>query len=150
MPAIKERLQNDWKAALKAKDKFRANVISTAKSSILLVEKSDNRKVEDAEVIEILAKEVKQRREALLEFEKGNRQDLVEQSKAEIEILLEYLPQQLSEVEIKNIIEESAIDAGATSIKDMGKVMALVRPKTLGKADGKLVSQFVKEYLTNK
>ena len=105
MPAIKERLQNDWKAALKAKDTFRANVLRTAKSSILLVEKSDNRKVEDAEVIEILAKEVKQRREAMLEFEKGNRQDLVEQSKAEIEILLEYLPQQLSEVEIKNIIE---------------------------------------------
>jgi uncharacterized protein YqeY len=150
MPTIKDRLQEDWKAALKSKDKFKANVISTAKSSILLVEKTDNRKVEDAETIEILAREVKQRREAMLEFEKGNRQDLVDQNKAEIEILLEYLPQQLSEVEIKQIVEQSAIEAGASSIKDMGKVMALVRPKTLGKADGKLVSQFVKEYLTNK
>ena len=116
----------------------------------MLVEKTDNRVVEDVEAIEILAKEVKQRREAMLEFEKGNRQDLVDQSKAEIDILLDYLPQQLSEVEIKEIIEESAKDAGATSIKDMGKVMALVRPKVLGRADGKLVSQFVKEYLTNK
>ncbi|MFR3911723.1 MAG: GatB/YqeY domain-containing protein, partial [Clostridium paraputrificum] len=139
-----------WKTALKAKDKFKANVISTAKSAILLVEKTDGITADDALAIEILAKEVKQRREAMLEFEKGNRQDLVDQSKAEIEILLNYLPQQLSEGEIRQIIEESAIEAGASSIKDMGKVMSIVRPKTLGRADGKLVSQIVKEYLTNK
>ena len=150
MPTVKERLQEDWKTALKAKDKFKANVISTAKSAILLVEKTDGITADDALAIEILAKEVKQRREAMLEFEKGNRQDLVDQSKAEIEILLNYLPQQLSEGEIRQIIEESAIEAGASSIKDMGKVMAIVRPTTLGRADGKLVSQIVKEYLTNK
>lgn len=132
MPTVKERLQEDWKTALKAKDKFKANVISTAKSAILLVEKTDGITADDALAIEILAKEVKQRREAMLEFEKGNRQDLVDQSKAEIEILLNYLPQQLSEGEIRQIIEESAIEAGASSIKDMGKVMAIVRPKTLG------------------
>ena len=150
MPTIKERLQEDWKNAVKAKDKFKSNVISTAKSAILLVEKTEGIKVEDAQAIEILAKEVKQRREAMLEFEKGNRQDLVDQNKAEIEILLEYLPQQLSEDEIKEIVQISATDVGANSIKDMGKVMALVRPKVLGRADGKLVSQLVKEYLTNK
>lgn len=148
MPTIKERLQEDWKAALKSKDKFRVSVLSTAKSAILLVEKTDNRQVEDEEATEILAKGIKQCREAMLEFEKGNRQDLVDENKSEIEILLNYLPQQLSEEEIKQKVEESAIEAGASSIKDMGKVMALVRPKTLGKADGKLVSQFVKEYLT--
>lgn len=150
MPSIKERLQEDWKNAVKAKDKFKSNVISTAKSAILLVEKTEGIKVEDAQAIEILAKEIKQRREAMLEFEKGNRQDLVDQNKAEIEILLEYLPQQLSEEEIKQIIEDSAIEVGADSIKDMGKVMALVRPKILGRADGKHVSVLVKEYLTNK
>ena len=150
MPTVKERLQEDWKTALKAKDKLKANVISTAKSAILLVEKTVGITADDALAIEILAKEVKQRREAMLEFEKGNRQDLVDQSKAEIEILLNYLPQQLSEGEIRQIIEESAIEAGASSIKDMGKVMSIVRPKTLGRADGKLVSQIVKEYLTNK
>ena len=150
MPTIKERLQEDWKNAVKAKDKFKSNVISTAKSAILLVEKTDGIQVEDAQAIEILAKEVKQRREAMLEFEKGNRQDLVDQNKAEIEILLEYLPQQLNEDEIKEIIQVSATELGANSIKDMGKVMALVRPKVLGRADGKLVSQLVKEYLTNK
>ncbi|AIY83604.1 MAG: GatB/YqeY domain-containing protein [Clostridium baratii] len=148
MPTIKERLQEDWKTALKAKDKFKANVLSTAKSAILLCEKNGEN-VDDARVIEILAKEVKQRREAVLEFEKGNRQDLVDEANAEIAILLDYLPQQLSEEEILEIVKESAITVGASSIKDMGKVMALVRPKTVGKADGKLVSQLVKNYLNN-
>jgi len=150
MPTIKDKLQDDWKAALKTKDKFTANVISTAKSAILFVEKTDNRKLEDDEVISILAREIKQRREAMLEFEKGNRQDLVDQHKAEIEILLRYLPQQLGEEEIKQIVKESAEEVGANSIKDMGKVMSAVKPKVVGKADGKLVSQIVKEYLNNK
>ncbi|CUU46090.1 GatB/YqeY domain-containing protein [Clostridium beijerinckii] len=150
MSSIKDRLQDDWKIALKAKDKFTASVISTAKAAVLLVEKTDNRKLEDDEVITILAKEIKQRREAMLEFEKGNRQDLIDQSKAEIEILLKYLPQQLSEEEIKQLVKESAEEVGANSIKDMGKVMSAVKPKVVGKADGKLVSQLVKEYLNNK
>ena len=111
MPTIKDRLQEDWKVALKAKDKFTANVLSTAKSSILLVEKTDNRKIEDEEAISILSKEVKQRRESILEFEKGNREDLVDQCKAEIEILLKYLPEQLDEEEIRQIVKESAEEA---------------------------------------
>ncbi|BCZ48538.1 aspartyl-tRNA amidotransferase subunit B [Clostridium gelidum] len=147
MTAIKDRLQDDWKTALKAKDRFTTSVISTARAAILLVEKTDNRKLEEDEVISILAKEVKQRRESMLEFEKGNRQDLVDECEAEIKILLEYLPQQLGEEEIKQIVKESAEEVGANSIKDMGKVMSAVRPKVLGKADGKLVSQIVKEYL---
>ena len=115
-----------------------------------MVEKTDNRKLEDDEIISILAKEVKQRRESLVEFEKGNRQDLVDQCKAEIEILLKYLPQQLDEEEIRKIIIESAEQVGANSIKDMGKVMSAVKPKVVGRADGKLVSQIVKDYLNNK
>lgn len=147
MPAIKERLQEDWKNALKSKDKFTANVLSSAKAAVLLVEKTDNKTVTDDEAIKILAKEVKQRREAIVEFQKGNRQDLVDQNNKEIEILLKYLPQQLSEDEIKKIVKESAEEVGANSIKDMGKVMAKVRPQIVGKADGKLVSQIVKDYL---
>ena len=126
MPTVKERLQEDWKTALKAKDKFKANVISTAKSAILLVEKTDGITADDALAIEILAKEVKQRREAMLEFEKGNRQDLVDQSKAEIEILLNYLPQQLSEGEIRQIIEESAIEAALIALKTWEKLWQLL------------------------
>jgi uncharacterized protein len=150
MSVIKDRLQDDWKTALKAKDKFTVSVISTAKAALLMVEKTDNRKLEEDEVITILAKEIKQRRESMLEFEKGNRQDLVDQCKAEIELLLKYLPQQLGEEEIKQIVKESAEELGANSIKDMGKIMSAVRPKVVGKADGKLVSEIVKSYLNNK
>ena len=121
-----------------------------AKSAILLVEKTDGIKLEDEQVIEILAKEVKQRNEAILEFQKGNRQDLVDSAKAEIEILKEYLPQQLSEEEIKKIVIDVADNLGASSMKDMGKVMAEVRPKIVGRADGRLVSSIVKNYLNNK
>lgn len=150
MPTIKERLQEDWKTSLKAKDKFKTKVLGSAKAAILQVEKNEQKPADDSTVIEILAKEVKQRREAVLEFEKGNRQDLVDSTNEEIKILLDYLPQQLSEQEILQIVKDSAEEAGANCIKDMGKVMALVRPKTLGKADGKLVSQIVKDYLSNK
>ncbi|WP_297437343.1 GatB/YqeY domain-containing protein [uncultured Clostridium sp.] len=148
MPTIKERLQEDWKVALKARDKFRTSVLSTARSAVLHVEKTEGVTLEDKNIIEILAREIKQRREAMLDFEKGNRQDLVDQSNAEIAILLNYLPQQLSKEEIKSIINEAAFEVGANNIKDMGKLMANVRPKTVGKADGKVVSQFVKEYLS--
>lgn len=147
---IKEKLQEDWKQALKAGEKSKATTISMAKSAILLVEKTDGVKLEDDQIIEILAREIKQRKEAMLEFEKGKRQDLVDKSKAEIEILQGYLPQQLSENEILEIIKKVASEIGASSIKDMGKVMSSIKPAVVGRADGKLVSSMVKEYLNNK
>ncbi|WP_186431095.1 MULTISPECIES: GatB/YqeY domain-containing protein [unclassified Clostridium] len=147
MMALKERLQQDWKEALKSGNKFKANTISTARSAILLGEKTDGRILEDDEIVDILAKEVKQRREAMLEFEKGNRQDLVDSVKAEIEILLSYLPQQLTNEEVKGIILQVIEEVGANSIKDMGKVMAVVVSKTKGRADGKAVSEIVKKLL---
>jgi uncharacterized protein YqeY len=84
----------------------------------------------------------------VLEFEKGNRQDLVDQTNAEIEILLEYLPQQLNEEEIEEIVRMAVNETGSNSIKDMGKVMAAVTPRTKGRADGKLVSTIVKQFLS--
>lgn len=150
MSSIKETLQDDWKNAIKQKDRFKANVISMAKAAILQVEKSGAKGetvLDDSSVIEILAKEIKQRRDSLIEFGKGNRQDLVDQTNSEIEILLQYLPQQLTEDEIRKIVMESAEKLGTSSIKDMGKLMSDVRPKVNGRADGKVVSQIVKEYL---
>ncbi len=147
--ALKERLQEDWKQALKAGDKLKASTISMARSAILLVEKTEGRKLDDNEIIEILAKEVKQRREAMLEFKKGNRQDLVETAQSEIEILLSYLPQQLTEEEITEFVCQAINKVGANSIKDMGKVMAIVVPELKGRADGKLVSEIVKRNLNN-
>jgi uncharacterized protein len=144
---LKERLQEDWKTALKAKDRFKASTISMAKSAVLLAEKTDGVQLDDAKVVDVLAKEVKQRRDSMLEFEKGNRQDLVDQTKAEIEILLNYLPQQLSESEISDIVRQAVDEMGANSMKDMKAVMAIVTPKTKGRADGKMVSQLVRDSL---
>ena len=145
--SLKEVLREDWKQALKAKDKIKTDTISMARAAILLVEKTDGEQLEDEQVFVVLAREVKQRREAILEFEKGNRQDLVDKANAEIEILLGYLPQQLSEEEISGIVREAVDEVGANSMKDMGKIMAIVVPRTTGRADGKLVSQIVKQYL---
>lgn len=145
--SLKERLQEDWKQALKSKEKSKTQTISMARAAVLLVEKTDGIKLDDEQVIDVLAREVKQRRESILEFEKGNRQDLVDMANEEIEILLGYLPQQLSEEEISEIVRQAVDEVGANSMKDMGKVMTFIMPKTKGKADGKLVSQIVKQYL---
>ncbi|KOF57015.1 aspartyl-tRNA amidotransferase [Clostridium sp. DMHC 10] len=148
--SLKEKLQQDWKEALKSGDKFKANIISMARAAVLQVEKTDGEKLDDSNVIEVLSREVKQRREALVEFEKGNRQDLVDKANNEIKILMNYLPQQLTEDEIKSIINDVAKEVGANGMKDMGKVMKSVTPKTKGRADGSLVSKLVKEFLNSK
>lgn len=145
--SLKERLQEDWKQALKAKEKLKTSTISMAKAAVLLVEKTNGTKLDDEQIIDVLAKEVKQRREAVIEFEKGNRQDLVGQTNEEIEILLNYLPQQLNESEISEIVRQAVDEVGANSMKDMKNVMAVISPKLKGRADGKLVSQIVKQYL---
>lgn len=147
---LKEQLQEDWKQALKSGNKFKANTISMVRSSVLLEEKNNGKELNNEDVIAVLAKEVKQRREALLEFEKGHRQDLVEEAQSEIEILLSYLPQQLSVKEIKDFVNQAVEKVGANNIKDMGKVMGIIVPKLKGRADGKLVSEAVKEVLISK
>jgi hypothetical protein len=145
--SLKERLQEDWKLAMKSKDSFKSGVLSMARAAILYSEKNDGKALDDDQVIAVISKEVKQRRESIVEFKKGNRPDLVEQTNKEIEILLDYLPQQLTEEEIMEIVKAAVIEVGANSIKDMGKVMAYVQPKVRGKADGKTVSQMVKQQL---
>lgn len=145
--SLKERLQEDWKTALKNKDNFRAGVLSMARAAILQVEKIDGSKLDDAAVVDVISREVKQRRESIADFEKGNRQDLVDQTQKEIEILLDYLPQQLTEDEIAEIVRSAVNESGAISIKDMGKVMSIIMPSVKGRADGKLVSQIVKQFL---
>jgi uncharacterized protein YqeY len=146
--SLKDNLQEDWVLALKSKDRFKANVISMAKAAILHAEKVDGSTLDDEAIITIIAREVKQRKEAIVEFEKGNRQDLVDQNTKEIEILFEYLPKQLTSEEIVEIIKNAVIETGATSAKDMGKVMSAIKLKVKGRADGKLVSDLVKQILS--
>ncbi|GAA0747330.1 GatB/YqeY domain-containing protein [Clostridium oceanicum] len=146
--SLKETLQEDWKKALKSKQKKRANIISMLKSSILLVEKDKRRDLNDSEIIDVLSKEVKQRKEALEDFKKGNRQDLIDETNFELEVLLSYLPQQLTENEIMEIINQAVNVTKANSIKNMKDVMNIVIPKIKGRADSKLVSQKVKNILS--
>ncbi|KMT21649.1 GatB/YqeY domain-containing protein [Clostridium cylindrosporum] len=147
--SLKDELQNDWKAALKARESFKASVLNMAKAAILNEEKNNKgSSLDDEQIITVLSKEVKMRRDAIIEFEKGNRQDLVNSTNQEIEILLGYLPQQLTENEITEIVTNAVKDVDAKDMKDMGKVMSIVNPKTKGRADGKLVSQIVKNCLS--
>ena len=104
----------------------------------------------DEEIIQVLQSEIKKRKEAILEFEKGERQDLVNKEKAEMDILQKYMPEQLSEEEIKKIVKTAIEKVGAKEPRDMGKVMGELMPKVKGRADGGIVSRIVKELLVSK
>lgn len=147
--SLKERLTEDMKQAMKDKEagKLRLSVIRMVRASIKNVEIDRKKELGDEEVLDVLAKEVKMRRDSLEEFKKGNRPDLVEGLEQEIVILMNYLPQQLSEAEVRTIVAEAVAQTGAAGPKDMGKVMAALMPKVKGRADGKLVNSLVKEYL---
>ena len=145
--SLKERLMNDMKEAMKEKQQLRKSVITMARSAVKQVEIDSRVELDDEGVIEILTKQVKQKRDAIEEFAKGQREDLVDEAKAEIDILMEYLPQQLTEEEITKIVSQVVDQVGANSAKDMGKVMSALMPKVKGRADGKLVNQVVRQFL---
>lgn len=145
---LKEQLMDDLKAAMKDKDELRKNVVQMVRAGVLQVEKDKQITLDDEGIIDVIAKEAKKRRDVLPEFEKGGRDDLVEATKREIEILLAYLPSQLTEEELDKIVCETVKEIGASSMKEMGKVMAALMPKTKGRADGKMVNELVKKYLS--
>ena len=142
-----ERLNEDMKQAMKSQDKFRLSVIRMIRSSIKNIEIDQRRTLDDGEVIDILSREIKQRKDALQEFEKAGRSDLVESAQAEIAIISEYLPKQLTEEELQSIIQETIREVGASSKADLGKVMSALMPRIKGRADGKLVNRLVQQQL---
>ena len=146
---MKELLLKDLKQAMIDKDELRKNTITMLRAAILQVEKDEQKTLTEEEILAIVAKEVKKRKESVLEYEKAGRPDISESLKKEIEILSKYLPEQLSEEEVKSMVEEAIKAVGATSIKEMGKVMQELRPKISGRADGKFVSDIIKEKLQN-
>jgi len=145
--SLKDRLLQDMRSAMKARDAFRKSVLTMARAAVLKIEKDKRVELDDQQVIQVLSKEVKLRKDAIEDFKKAERQDLVEQNEKEIEILQEYLPQQLDEEEIEEIVRQTVDEVGVNSMKDMGKVMGAIMPKVSGRADGGVVSKFVKEYL---
>lgn len=144
---LKEKLLNDLKESMKEKNIIRKNTVQMIRSAVLQVEKDKAIEVTDEQIIDIIAKESKKRKDAQADFERSGREDLINQNKQEIEILSEYLPKQLSVEEIEDIVNEVISNTGATSIKDMGMVMKLAKEQIGASADGKTISDVVKRLL---
>ena len=147
MMSLKERLLEDMKSAMKDKDAIKKNTVQMARAAILQVEKDNKVTLDDDGILDIIGKEVKRRRDVLPDYEKSGRQDLIDDLKAEIEVLLQYLPEQLTEEELEVIVKQAVQDTGATSVKDMGKIMQEVMPKVKGRADGKMINGIVKKII---
>lgn len=145
--SLKVRLMADMKSALKERNVLKKATITMVRAAILQKEKDERTELDDDGVIGVIAKEVKQRKDSIPEYERGSRPDLVDKLNLEVDILMEYLPQQLTENEVDAIVAQTIIEVGANGIKDMGKVMGALMPKLKGRADGKLVNQLVKKHL---
>lgn len=146
---MKNRIIEDIKLAMKAQDKVKLPVVRMLKADIQMAELNKKSELTDDEIISIVSKQIKMRKDSIKEFEKGNRNDLIESANSEIKILEEYLPEQLSEQEVTDIINDVFTKVNPSSPSDMGKIMGVVTPLVKGKTDMGLVSKIVKEKLSN-
>ncbi|MCM8757698.1 MAG: GatB/YqeY domain-containing protein [Candidatus Omnitrophica bacterium] len=146
---LEERILKDYNEALKKKDYIRVSTLRFLRAALanLAIEKRKD-KLDDSEVVSVIRKQIKSHLESIEQFKRGNRPDLVEKETAELKILNSYLPEELSEEKLREIIKEAIISLGASSLKDMGKVMKLVLEKVKERADAKKVSDLVKESLS--
>ena len=144
---IQEKLMVDLKDAMKQKLSLKKSVITMLRAAIKQVEVDERRSLEDDEILDIIAKQVKQKKSVIEEFIKGDRQDLADEAQEEILVLEGYLPEPLSEEELRILVKDAIETSQATSMKDMGKVMTIVTGQSKGRADGKVVSQMVKDLL---
>ena len=144
---LSERINNDLKEAMKSKDSFRLGVIRLVKGAMQLAKPNPREELTDDDVITLISKQIKMRNDSIKEFEAAGRSDLVEQNKKEIEILYTYMPKQLSEEELTEIIDKVFEEVKPTSQKDMGLIMKNISPLVKGKADMSLVNKLVKERL---
>lgn len=145
---LKDRLAQDLKTAMKDKDTVRKNVVQMIRAGVLQIEKDKLITLDDDGVLEVIAKQLKQRKDSLPDYEKSGRSDLIAELKAEIGFLMEYLPEQLSDEELAVIVKDAVAEVGAVSVRDMGKVMAAVMPKTKGRADGRRINEMAKALLS--
>lgn len=146
---MKEKLKEALKEAMKEKNEIKKNAIQMVRAAILQIEKDKQIELSDNEIVGIIAKEVKKRRDSIADFEKGGREDLVNQINEEISYLEVYLPRQLEKEEIVEIVKEIIKEVDAHTIKDMGKVMKVAKEKIGAAADGKTINEVVKELLQN-
>jgi uncharacterized protein YqeY len=144
-----EKLQNEMKQAMKNKDRDRLSTIRMLISEIKKVQIDSKKDLSDEEIVKILQKYAKQRKDAIEQYKNAGREDLVEKEEKELKIVNEFLPEQLSEEEVEKIVAETIEELNASSMKDMGRVMKAVMSKIAGKADGSIVSKIVKNKLNN-
>ena len=145
--SLKDRVLQDMKEAMKARDQLRLSTLRLLVSEIKNREIDAKGELKDEDILALIQKAVKQRQDSIAQYEKGGRQDLAEKEKAEMEILKAYLPEELSKEAILKIIDQAIAATGASSPKEMGKVMREVMPKVKGRADGKLVNELVRKRL---
>ena len=148
MSDLANRINDDVKAAMKAKDKPRLGVLRLITAAIKQREVDEQITLDDNQVLAVLEKMVKQRKDSIAQYEKAGRDELAQQEAFEIGIIQDYLPEQLSDAEIDALIAEAISSSGATSMKDMGKVMGILKPKLAGRADMGKVSQIIKKQLS--
>ena len=147
--ALKDMLFADLKQALKDKDTVKKDIVQMVRAGVLQIEKDNKIEASDEDVMVVINKEIKKLTDVLPDFQKAGRQDLIDEAEKKIAILKAYLPEQMSEDAIKQLIQKAVSDLGAVSMKDMGKVMGAVSAQTKGRADNRLVSQLVKEILSS-
>ncbi len=146
--SLKDRLANDFKDALRSRDEIKKNTVNLARAAIKQYEVDFRKELDENGIVDILTKQVKMRKDALSDFEKAGRTDLLEDYNKEIEILMTYLPEQLTEAEITEIVKATAAELGIESGKaNMGKLIGAVMPKVKGKADGVTVKKIVESIL---
>ena len=145
--SLKDKITQDMKDAMKSGDKDRLGVIRLILAALKQKEVDERIVLDDAQVLAILDKMLKQRRESVAQFTQGNRQDLVDKEEAEIKVIQAYMPAQLSDGELEQLVAAAVAESGAASVKDMGKVMGILKPKVAGKADMSAVSAKIKAKL---
>jgi uncharacterized protein YqeY len=145
--ALKDQITSDMKDSMKSGDKARLGVIRLILSAIKQREVDERIVLDDAQVLSVLDKMLKQRRESVTQFTQGNRKDLADKEEAEIKIIQAYMPAQLSDAELDQLVAAAVAESGAASVKDMGKVMGILKPKVAGKADMSAVSARIKAKL---
>jgi len=145
---LKKKMDQEMILAAKAKDKIRLSALRLLKSGLHNREIDLKRELSEAEFLQLLSAMVKQRRDSIEQFEKGGRTDLVEKEEAELRVVQEFMPAQMSDDEVESVIKKAIAEAGAVSVKDMGKVMKILMPQLTGKADGKMAGEKVKALLS--
>ncbi|MDR1067485.1 MAG: GatB/YqeY domain-containing protein [Clostridiales bacterium] len=147
--SLKDALLRDMKASMKEKDVLRKDTIQIVRAGVLQIEKDSQTQLDDPGVIRVITKEVQKRLDVLPDYERAGRQDLVDNAHRQIDILKSYLPESLTEDELRRLVDEAIKESGSLSVKDMGKAIKLVAEKASGRADGKTISELVRKALSD-